>query len=139
MIKTVAAEWKALSLITGTVLYSRRIVGLSFLKFFRFLEIEIATFRGKKIEQLRVWVVGRRIPIGGAAETGADPSALGSRYHTGDQGAALLVDSLRPIQLFDERDGREKLAIRAIENVEKTIAVGFGKKFTRLACVNSVD
>src|SRR6201988_5466380 len=71
------------------VFHACRIVGMPLLKFFCFLEIQIAVFGRKKIKQPGIGIIGGRVPVGRAAEARTDARAFGAGYSTREDGAAL--------------------------------------------------
>src|SRR5271169_429443 len=110
----IIGEQHPLPVIARAALHSCCVEILSFLKFFGFLEIQIAIFGGEKIEEMRLWIEGRRVPIRGTAEAGANAGSLSSGHHVSTNGPSLLVNSLCPIQFFGEPNRGKEFAIGAI-------------------------
>src|SRR5579859_1872446 len=115
------------------------VIRTAFGKTFRLHEKCSAILECEEIEEMRVRIEGRRIPIRGAGKSGANQRAIDRGFDSGQHRTPLRVDGLGPIQLLDERNGGEKVSVAAIENVSKAIAVRLQQKFSRVALIIGVD
>src|SRR6202021_4253618 len=90
------------------------------------------------VEQPGVGIIRRRKPIGGAVNAGANQRASRGWNSTREDRAAGRVHTRGPVQLFDKGTRMQKLAVGAIENIEKTVAVCLHQKVTDRAIVFGV-
>src|SRR5579864_1980758 len=128
-----------LGMIPGTAAGACGIVCLSFGKFLWLYQKHIAVFAGKEIEKVSRGIVRRRIPVRGPDESRTGARALCRGLHAGSNRTALRINALRPIEFVHEWKSREKLSTNAVQNVEKSIAIGLDKQLSRLPPVVSVD
>src|ERR1700737_1345583 len=112
---------------------------MAFRKLLRFVEIQITVFQSDKIEKASRRVVGRRVPVCGAAKPGTNPSSFRRRCNTSSDGTSLSIDSFGPIHLFNEGHSGKEFAIRPVEHVEVAVTVCFYQKLARLPRIDGVD
>src|ERR1700746_890390 len=88
---------------------------------------------------MRGFAVGRRVPIGCAAKSGADAGSFRRGLDVGEDRTAFGVDSPRPIKLADELGGGEKFAGCPVEHVDKAVAIRFNQQLARPALVTCMN
>src|SRR5439155_27362294 len=116
-----------------------RIIRLARFEFLRLQKENVTGVQGHEIEPGILRIVGRRVPVGCSDKTGTDARAFRAGLDSGANRAAFIVNCAGPIEFFDERSGREKRAIGAIEHVEKAVAVRFYDEFSRLTAESGID
>src|SRR6266850_2826773 len=104
-------QQKLLAAISGTVFDAGGVIRLAFRKFLRFEKEEIAFVQSQKIKKMSGRVVRRRVPICGPVESRADASALRRWFDLRSNRPPAHVNSFRPIQPFDKRNGGEEFAV----------------------------
>src|SRR5581483_1566855 len=96
-------------------------------------EIFIASFQSHDIKQLRFGIIGRRIPIGGASNAGANICTVHGWNSVRQYWASRRIDTFSPVQFLYEGSCVKKFSIGAIENIEKSISISMHEQVTRRA------
>src|SRR5262244_2966103 len=91
----------------------------------------VAIFQCQKIKQSGLRMIRRRIPVGSAGKTGTYPRSFFTRLRSSSNWPSLSVDAARPGQLFHKRPCREKRAIRSVQHVKKSIAIGLNQQLAQ--------
>src|SRR3954462_11711971 len=110
------------------MLGSCSVEGLARGESFRPCEIEIAIFQSHHIEEFCVRVVRRGEPVRRSNNPGTDMSAFSRGYFAGQYRTSRRVNSRGPCQFLHKWRGAQELAIRPIENREKTRGVSLGEQ-----------
>src|SRR5205814_5242299 len=115
------------------------LIRLSLSKLPRLQKEGIAVFLRQEIEKASRGIVRRRVPVGGAGESGASARALCRGLHSGSNRPALSIDSLGPVQFFHERKCGEKFSVGAVQDIEIAVAIRFEEQLSLLALVAGID
>src|ERR1700744_2368227 len=86
-------------IIVRAVLYTGRVVGLSFLELFYASGIHAALFQRHEIKVVRRFAIRRRKPVCGASKAGTETGAVSIWHEVRPYRPAILVNSLCPILL----------------------------------------
>src|SRR3954451_5801274 len=101
--------------------------------------IRLALLERHKVKKTCRVTIRGGIPVRGATVSRTNLHSFRRGLHIAANRAAFRIYGGSPIELFGKANCREKLASRAIQNVEKTIAIGLDHQFSRLTCVIGID
>src|ERR1700720_2189008 len=120
----IVGQQNLLRFCSAAAAYAGRIVAAPFGETLGFHKKSAAVLQRQKVKLMRVGVVRWRIPVRCAGKPGAYFRAFRRRARASQNGPAVRVDFLRPVQPVDESRRRQEFPVRAIQHIKETVSVG---------------